>query len=457
VSGVRPAASATRGCEVLRALRAHAGGPELLALAEGGADLALVGGAVRDLLLGRPPRELDVVVAGDAAVLAEELASRVGTSAVGTSAAGPASAAGTASAAGPASASATAKATLHDRFGTAVLEWDGGRADIAERRAESYPAPGALPQVRPGTSEEDLGRRDFTVNAIAVALGGARRGELTCAEHALEDLDAGRLRVLHERSFIDDPTRLLRLARYRARLGFELEPETAALAAQALAAGALMTVSRARLGAELRLALAEADAPAALASMSEMGVLAALPAGFRFDRDLAERAIALLPPDGRADLLLMASLLLHVTMMPAQDPEPAIFAILDELEFTAADRERAMRSALAAPSLLTMTRATRPSELREALRAHTPEAIALAGALGGEDSPSAAAAAREWFERVRGVRLEINGEDLIAAGVPAGPEIGRGLAVALARKLDGELEDGREAELRAALDATVES
>jgi tRNA nucleotidyltransferase (CCA-adding enzyme) len=455
MSGVRPATAATRGGAVLEALRAHPGGLELLALAEGRADLALVGGAVRDLLLGRHPRELDVVVAGNAAVLAEELAARVG-----ASAADPASAADAASGAGRTSAAAPERATpqarLHDRFGTAKLEWNGGRVDIAERRAESYPAPGALPEVRMGTSEEDLARRDFTVNAMAVTLGGGQRGELSYVEHALEDLDGGRLRVLHERSFVDDPTRVLRLARYRARLGFELEPSTAALALRALASGALMTVSRARLGAELRLALGEADAPAALASMDELGVLAALPTGFRFDRDLAERAIALLPGDGRADLLLMASLLLHLTMMPAQDPEPAIFAILDELEFTAADRERAMRSALATPSLMSaMALPMRRSELRATLHVHTPEAIALAGALGGEDSPSAAEAAREWFERVRGARLEINGDDLIAAGIPAGPEIGRALSAALARKLDGELEDGREAELRAALAATV--
>jgi tRNA nucleotidyltransferase (CCA-adding enzyme) len=425
MSGVRDVTAATRGGEVVEALRAHSGGPELLALGEAGADLALVGGAVRDLLLGRIPRELDVVVAGDAATLARELATRLGASA----------------------------ATLHDRFGTAVLRWDGGRVDIAERRAESYPAPGALPQVRPGTSEEDLARRDFTVNAITVTLGGTHRGELTGAEHALEDLDAGRLRVLHVRSFIDDPTRLLRLARYRARLGFELEPETAALATTALLESALMTVSRARLGAELRLALVEDDAPAALESMSDLDVLAALPAGFRFDRELAERASALLPADGRADLLLMASLLLHLTMMPTQDPEPTLFGILDDLEFTAADRERTMRSALAAPSLVrAMTLAVRPSALREALHVHTPEAIALAGALGDDGSPSAADAARAWFERVRGVRLQINGDDLIAAGVPSGPEIGRRLTLTLARKLDGELEHGRDAELRAALE-----
>ncbi|MCW3019959.1 MAG: Polynucleotide adenylyltransferase region, partial [Solirubrobacterales bacterium] len=177
----------------------------------------------------------------------------------------------------------------------------------------------------------------------------------------------------------------------------------------------------------------------------------------RFESDLAERALALLPPDGRPDLLLMASLLLHLTVMPTQDPEPAIFGILDEMEFTAADRERAMRSALAAPGLVgPMTHAGGPSQLRAALFVHTPEAIALAAALAGERSPSAAAAARDWFERVRLVRLQITGDDLIAAGVAPGREIGRRLTAALARKLDGDLQDGHDAELRAALDAPID-
>jgi len=428
---VSPATAAARGGEVLDALRAMPGGAALLALAEERDDLALVGGAVRDLLLGRMPRELDVVLARDAATFARELAAHVD--------------------------AAPASVTLHDRFGTAMLEWDGARVDIAERRAESYPAPGALPEVRPGSREEDLQRRDFTVNAIAVALGGARRGELTSVAHAIEDLDAGRLRSLHERSFIDDPTRLLRLARYRARLGFEIESSTGALATRALQEGALMNVSRARVGAELRLALREPGASAALDSMGELGVLAALAPGLRFESDLAERALPLLPPDGRPDLLLMASLLLHLTVMPTQDPEPAIYGILDEMEFTAADRERAMRSALAAPGLVgALTHAGRPSQLRAALSVHTPEAIALAGALAGDSSPSAAAAALEWFERVRRVRLQITGEDLLAAGVAPGPEIGRRLTAALARKLDGQLEDDRDAELRAALDAATD-
>jgi tRNA nucleotidyltransferase (CCA-adding enzyme) len=420
-----------RGRQVLEALRALPGGPELLALGEGGDELALVGGAVRDLLLGRTPRELDVVVAGDAAVLARALAERVSTN-----------------------GAQPPSATLHERFGTALLQWHGARVDIAARRAESYPAPGALPDVRAGSSHEDLARRDFTVNAIAVALGGARKGELSSVEHALADLDAGRLRVLHERSFVDDPTRLLRLARYRARLGFELEAHTAALATAALHDGALMTVSRARLGAELRLALGEADASAALESMSELGVLAAMPTGLRFDRDLAERALALLPPDGRADLLLMATLLLHLTMLARQHPEQTIYGILDELEFPAAERERTMRTALAAPALVAgMIGPAKPSQLRELLRVHTPEAIALAGALGEDHTPSVAAAATTWFTQLRDVSLQINGDDLIAAGVPSGPEIGRRLTRALALKLDGELSPGRDAELNAALEA----
>jgi len=428
---MRPATPAPRGEDVLRALLAHPGGPQLLRLGQGRDDVALVGGAVRDLLLGGIPRELDVVVAHDAALFAGELASILG-----------------------AGAAERPSATVHERFGTAIVEWQAGRVDVAERRAESYPAPGALPQVRPGTTAEDLRRRDFTVNAIAVPLGGPQMGELLGAEHALEDLAAGRLRVLHERSFIDDPTRLLRLGRYRARLGFELDRRTAELAGDALGTGALATVSRARVGAELRLALGEADPVAALGALSELGVLSALDPRLRFDQRLARRALALLPEDGRPEELLMASLLLELSVNADEDPEAIMFELLDGLEFPAGERGRVMRTALVAPSLVKeMDLTKRPSELREALSAHTVEAIALGGVLGGERSPGGAGeAAREWIDRLRHVRLAITGEDLLAAGIPAGPQVGRRLAIALARKLDGELADGREAELRAALE-----
>ena len=412
------------GGAVLDAIRGEPGGPELLELSRDRDDAAVVGGATRDLLRGQAPRELDVVVAAEAARFAEELAARI-----------------------PGGGAAV---TVHDRFGTAAVEWAGGRVDIAERRAESYPAPGALPEVRAGSVDEDLRRRDFTVNAIAVWLGGAQRGSPAAPEHAFEDLAAGRLRVMHERSFIDDPTRLLRLARYGARLQFEPEPITAALAAQAIAAGALATVSRTRIGAELRLALLEQEPVAALVSLRDVGVLAALEPPLGFDEDLARRALEILPEDGRREELLLAVLLQPLASGGKPAAERVIAELLDGFEFQAGERDRATRSALRARGLAARLReARRPSEVRQAVGSLPVEAVALAAALDAEASRSA----RAWLQELRHVRLEISGDDLLAAGMPAGPQVGRRLELALERKLDGELAEGREAELRAALEA----
>jgi tRNA nucleotidyltransferase (CCA-adding enzyme) len=341
------------------------------------------------------------------------------------------------------------------------VEWPGGRIDVARRRAESYPVPGALPEVRGGTLEEDLQRRDFTVNSLAVPLGGPHAGELLAPEHGSEDLEEGLLRVLHERSFIDDPTRLLRLARYRARLGFDVESSTAELAAQALQAGALDTVSGSRLGTELRLALEEPDALAALTSLAELGVLEALGFGSHLDRDLGSRALALLPGDGRPAELLLALLVVGALAAPGAQAEPAaaeqgpaprrVHALLDRFELTAGERDRALRAASVAATLAEqMKRTVRRSELHAALAGQTPEAVALAGAR----DPRAAAQASLWFEELRHVRLAITGEDLLAAGLKPGPQIGQRLERALACKLDGELPDvGAGAELKAALEA----
>jgi len=418
-------------------MRALPGGAELLALAGAREDLALIGGAVRDILIDRAPRELDVALDSGASELAGELAAIL---------------------AGP---GREPRVTVHERFGTAAVAWEGGRVDLAQRRAESYPEPGALPVVRAGTAAEDLERRDFTVNAISVALAGPRAGSLESAEDALEDLAARRLRVLHEESFLEDPTRLVRLARYSARLGFAAEEATAALAARALEGGALATVSRARLGAELRLALGEADPLAALGSLARLGVLEALDPSLSLDRDLAARAIAILPQDGRVDLLLLSQALLASTRRAPGDPEAALRDLLDAFEFGASERDRVISSVLGAPGLVEELRAAvAPSEIHEVLAWHTPETVALAAALDGGPEAGARAgetarAACEWLERLRHVRLAITGDDLLAAGVPAGPRVGRGLAVALARKLDGELEEGRDAELRAALEGSA--
>ena len=429
------------GAAVIERLRQLPGGRELLELAERRADIELIGGAVRDLLLDArgTPRELDVVVADDSAGLAESLAEKLSHD--------------------HRSRADTPAPHVHDRFGTATVEWPEGRIDIAERRSERYAHPGALPEVGQGTVEDDLARRDFTVNTISVRLGGPGRAELRCAGGALEDLAALRLRVLHERSFLDDPTRLLRMARYAARLGFGPDQHTARLAEQAIAAGALDTVSPARIGAELRLTLAEPDPVAALESLQQLGVLSALHDAIELDVLLARAALAELPspPDAWPDVLLLASLLRPGHSYDSTDYQTRLRALLDGYEFPGPERERAVRSAILAPRIAERLRhAGKPSQIYGVLHGEPLEAIALGAAIAGAAGHSdAAGAAQRWLSQLRHVELEIGGEDLLAAGVSRGPEIGRRLRHALMCKLDGELagaEDERGAELAAAME-----
>lgn len=443
------------GVDLLEALAGQPGGRELLGVAENGVEIAVVGGAVRDMLLGRPPRELDMVLPVDVAQFAAELAARIELDGGGD-----------------------VETTLHERFGTALLEWRAGRIDIAQRRTEKYAAPGALPDVRSGTLAEDLARRDFTINAIAVPLSGPDRGELICVAGALDDLQARLLRVLHDQSFIDDPTRLLRLARYQARLGFEVERHTAELARAAIDGGALQAVSGARLGAELRLALGEADAVAALNAMAELGLLAALSPHLHFDHRLALAALELLAEaqggkgTPRSDLLLLAALLLPAALGPESgtEIEPKVERdlreLLDELQFTAAERDLVLRAAISVEaSAEALARAEAASQVYEAASYESLEAIALAGAWdelrGGLD---AGCSAHKWLAELHNVRLLITGEDLIASGVPEGPEIGKRLRAALHWKLDEQtnavakerpVARGRQAELDAALRAEL--
>jgi tRNA nucleotidyltransferase (CCA-adding enzyme) len=162
----------------------------------------------------------------------------------------------------------------------------------------------------------------------------------------------------------------------------------------------------------------------------------------------------LLAADGRSDLLLLGTLLLSVIASSPEDSQQVVLGLLDELKFTASDRDRAIRAAVLAPDLVQeLQDAYTPSLLREAVHAATLEAVALAGSLAEEQGLTKATAnARRWLQALRHVRLQITGDDLLAAGVPAGPEIGQRLELALRRKLDGELAEGREAELRAAVE-----
>lgn len=371
----------------------------------------LVGGAVRDLLLGIAPLDLDVVVEGDAAEAAAAAAERLG-----------------------------GRMVRHERFGTATVEAGDVSFDLATARRERYPRPGALPEVEAASLDEDLTRRDFTVNALAAALGQERVGEVRAAPGGLEDLSARRLRVLHDGSFLDDPTRLLRLARYGARLSFAEEPATAALARRAVADGALATVSGPRVGGELMLLLAEEEALEALRRAHSLGLEGALHPRFRVRLELAERALAAPTAEGRRDLALLATC---VTDLERSE----LRAWLDRLGLGAADRDAVIAAALDAPGLARELRAAqRPSQIAALARGRPPEQLAVAAAMG------AAPQVETWSRELSRVGLDITGADLIAAGLPEGPLIGRALAGALAAKLDGGA-TGREAELRAALSA----
>ena len=162
----------------------------------------LVGGTVRDILLGEPSFDVDIAVEGDAIAFAQSLAEALG-----------------------------GRMRAHDKFGTAVVLYgDDERIDVVTARTESYESPGALPTVAPGSIEDDLFRRDFTINAIAVSLRGDEKGRVVDPFAGRTDLEAGRIRVLHDRSFLDDPTRIFRAVRYENRYGFRMDEHTATLA-----------------------------------------------------------------------------------------------------------------------------------------------------------------------------------------------------------------------------------
>jgi tRNA nucleotidyltransferase (CCA-adding enzyme) len=334
----------------------------------------LVGGAVRDLLLGREGGDLDVVIEGDVDAL---------------------------------SGAPGFELEREGRFLTGRLALGELKVDVARARAEEYPRPGALPEVRPAPIDEDLARRDFTINAMAFPLSG--EGELLDPHGGVQDLSAGRLRVLHARSFIDDPTRALRAARYAARFGFELEPETAGLLAEA----DLSTVSDDRIQSELRLIAAEVDPARALRLIADWGVMPSL------DPDAPKRVEEVVRLAGASTWAGWADREL-AAMLAIVRPLPQI------RELAAATPERA-------------------SEAVRLAEPWDPAQLLVARALGAE-----------WLDRyadeLRLVELEITGDDLIAAGIPEGPAIGHGLEAALSGKLDGEL-SGRDEELSIALAA----
>jgi tRNA nucleotidyltransferase (CCA-adding enzyme) len=343
-----------------------------------GLDAWIVGGAARALVTGAAP-DADVDVAVDADL--DPVLERLGL-----------------------------PAKRHDRFGTAVIDLgDGRHADVARTRTEKYEAPGALPVVAPAPIEDDLARRDFTVNAFAIALRPPN--PILDPFDGISDLAAGRLRVLHPGSFADDPTRAIRAARYCARLGLRPDEETASL----LAGTDLGLVSVDRRNAELARLAGEPDPAAGFRLLSRWGVLSVT------DRSL--------------DLIAAIDPVLRTPAWRDQSSARAA-AIVLAAEDEGEGRAAALRLAAERPA--------RPSD-GVALASGRPVSVLLLAAAAGADWVSSYMG--EW----RRIELEIDGHDLLAAGVEPGPPVGAGLRGALDLKLNGELAGGRERELEAAL------
>ncbi|HEY2601252.1 MAG TPA: hypothetical protein VGI67_06825 [Thermoleophilaceae bacterium] len=382
----------------------------LLPALEGLPPAFLVGGAVRDLLLGRQTVDLDVAVEGDARAAARELAERL-----------------------------SGEVKEHERFGTATVRAGALSVDLATTRRETYAEPGALPSVQPAGLAEDLGRRDFTINAMALDLNGEAIGRLEDPHGGGGDLDAGVIRVLHGASFIDDPTRLLRALRYEARFGFRMDQQTERLAREAAAGAGFSTVSGARVADELLDLLREDEAAAAVRRLHELGLDRALHPSLAADPDLVASTLLASAETG-ADPGL-AGLAALVSSAPQW-----LHLWVEDLGLTRQQADAVMRAAEKGPQLAsTLRNELAPSAVHALLSCEPPEALAVALARGAPGEPVLG-----YVAELKGVRLEITGHDLVAAGVPESPELGRALAETLRRKLDGKV-SGRDDELELAL------
>jgi tRNA nucleotidyltransferase (CCA-adding enzyme) len=378
----------------------------------------LVGGTVRDILLGEENFDMDIAVEGDAIGFARSLADML-----------------------------DGRVTPHEKFGTAVVSYGRGeRVDVVTTRTEFYDAPGALPTVERAGLREDLFRRDFTINAMAASLKPSDFGRLVDPFGGRADLGEGVLRVLHNLSFIEDPTRIFRGIRYEARYGLHFDEHSERLARGCIEMGLVGDLSSARLRDELVLLLEDPGATGGIRRLGELGVDRAIHPHLRGDDEAAAlfaRSLELrdeLGVDGPAWRLGVAVLARELTSDEAYD-------WLERLRVRKRDVDRIVGAIAVGPRMSERLRGEmlEPAQVVALADAFAPDGPLLA--LAREEQP----ALREYFERLRKVELEIDGDDLVAMGVAESPRIGHVLAELRKRKLNGDL-DGRESELAAARD-----
>lgn len=393
--------------------------------AELGDRLFLVGGAVRDVLLGRRVEDLDLVVLGDARRLGERAVAHAG-----------------------------GRLHVHDAFETCTwVTPEQRRVDLTTARTESYREPAALPDVARGGLRHDLMRRDFTINAMALEVDPARAGQLIDPFGGRRDLDARVLRVLHGLSFHDDPTRAWRAARFAGRFGFRLAAGSQALLGEALDAGFLARLSLERLGAELHKVLEEPQVTRCVALLRQWRLLAPVHPALQTDGALLDRIDR-----------IRQTWVRHRALTGAEVGAGEAQWVALGWGLTGDDRRRVKRLVarargrtrlwVAGPprvrrALARLAQVSRRSQAAAAIGDLAPAELVALMAFGGPDAVEQV----EWWDR-RGRRTQaaLTGDDLMARGVPEGAAIGRGLRAAKAAALDGADAEGQ---LAAALEAAT--
>jgi tRNA nucleotidyltransferase (CCA-adding enzyme) len=372
-----------------------------------GLALYLVGGSLRDLLLGHPSLDVDLTVEGDAPTLAQRVAAEL----------------------------PSIRCLIHSAFRTATLKGSDFCLDVTTARAETYRRPGALPSVRPGSLRDDLSRRDFTVNAMALALTDSLARDIVDPFDGRADLQTGLLRVLHEGSFRDDATRILRGARYESRLGFRLERRTLRWLKRDV--DYLDTISGPRIREELARTWREPQPERILLRLHNLGALAAIHPALSFDNRRA-RAFAWLrevrgEPPTTTYLALLAWRL---------SPSEAA-ALAERLALTRRETE-AVRAAPEAMALKRkLSREMKPSRVVQLLSPlPTASVWALAASAGGRARQQALRYLRRW----RYVKPSLDGRALLAMGAREGPKLGEVLRRVRTAKLDGEVRSRRDEE-----------
>ncbi|MFO7586340.1 MAG: CCA tRNA nucleotidyltransferase [Anaerolineales bacterium] len=376
----------------------------------------LVGGGVRDILLKLPALDLDIVIEGDAIQLARALKTRYG-----------------------------GELTLHTKFQTATWQPPAGPPlDLITARRETYPAPASLPEVSPSSLADDLARRDFSINTLALRLADEA---LIDPHNAQSDLASGLIRVLHPKSFIDDPTRLYRAVRYETRYGFRLAPDTLALIPPALPLVQRLTAERLR--HELDLVFNEHRPARVLARMDKLGLLqAVLPDVLAWTPAHAAKldsALASPPPpewglaltyNGQPINRVLGYALWFSALSHAQI---ALLHVRLTFPLAVFKTAQAVSDLLADLPVLTDSN---PSAWVRRLEEVPLPAIYAASLLSGED------ALKRYVTHWQHIRPQTDGEILKALGLPPGPRYAEILSRLRNARLDGEIDtDEQEKEL----------